>query len=114
MKQEYEKQDELKRFFANNVHILPLKIILPFADYEPPRESLTYVFGPKMTFDKIRIMASKELSYNFDRSAMRAVAALLTIPGADKHPQLNEFVTQVLQSNYSMSLFSNQLFLVTL
>ena len=41
-------------------------------------------------------MASKELSYNFDRSAMRAVAALLTIPGADKHPQLNEFVTQVL------------------
>ena len=28
---------------------------------------------------------------------MRAVAALLSIPGADKHPQLNEFVTQVLQ-----------------
>ena len=27
---------------------------------------------------------------------MRAVAALLTIPGADKHPQLNEFVTQVI------------------
>ena len=27
---------------------------------------------------------------------MRAVAALLSIPGADKHPQLNEFVTQVL------------------
>ena len=26
---------------------------------------------------------------------MRAVAALLSIPGADKHPQLNEFVTQV-------------------
>ena len=26
---------------------------------------------------------------------MRAVAALLTIPGADKHPQLNEFITQV-------------------
>lgn len=27
---------------------------------------------------------------------MRAVAALLTIAGADKHPQLNEFVTQVI------------------
>ena len=39
---------------------------------------------------------------------MRAVAALLTIPGADKHPQLNEFVTQVLQLN-DMFLFPNQL-----
>jgi cullin-associated NEDD8-dissociated protein 1 len=29
------------------------------------------------------------------RSAMRAVAALLGIPGADKQPQLNEFITQI-------------------
>ncbi|PSN42416.1 Cullin-associated NEDD8-dissociated protein 1 [Blattella germanica] len=29
------------------------------------------------------------------RSAMRAVAALLTIPDADKNPHLNEFVTQI-------------------
>ena len=30
------------------------------------------------------------------RSAMRALAALMVIPGADKHPQLNEFLNQVL------------------
>ena len=35
---------------------------------------------------------------------MRAVAALLTIPGADKHPQLNEFVTQVLQSTFALPI----------
>ena len=29
------------------------------------------------------------------RSAMRAVAALLAIPGADRHPQLGEFITQI-------------------
>jgi len=29
------------------------------------------------------------------RSAMRAVAALLNVPGADKHPQLGEFITQI-------------------
>ena len=28
------------------------------------------------------------------RSAMRALAALMVIPGADKHPQLNEFLSQ--------------------
>merc|ERR1712137_1006601 len=28
------------------------------------------------------------------RSAMRAIAALL-VPGADKHPQLTEFITQI-------------------
>ncbi len=29
------------------------------------------------------------------RSAMRAVAALMTISGADKHPQLQEFLNQI-------------------
>ena len=29
------------------------------------------------------------------RSALRAVAALVLVPGADKHPQLNEFLTQI-------------------
>jgi len=29
------------------------------------------------------------------RSAMRAIAALLLVPGADKHPQLTEFITQI-------------------
>jgi len=29
------------------------------------------------------------------RSAMRAIAALLVVPGADKHPQLGEFITQI-------------------
>ena len=33
------------------------------------------------------------------RSAMRALAALMVIPGADKHPQLNEFLNQVLLDN---------------
>ena len=37
---------------------------------------------------------------------MRAVAALLSIPGADKHPQLNEFVTQV-SLNMKRQLMSN-------
>ena len=32
------------------------------------------------------------------RSAMRALAALMVIPGADKHPQLNEFLNQVLHA----------------
>jgi len=41
------------------------------------------------------------------RSAMRAVAALLTIPGADKHPQLNEFVTQIKSTPDLASLFES-------
>ena len=38
---------------------------------------------------------------------MRAVAALLTIAGADKHPQLNEFVTQVIGAWISWSTILN-------
>jgi cullin-associated NEDD8-dissociated protein 1 len=41
------------------------------------------------------------------RSAMRAVAALLTIAGADKHPQLNEFVTQIKSTPDLASLFES-------
>jgi len=41
------------------------------------------------------------------RSAMRAVAALLTIPGADKHPQLNEFITQIKSTPELASLFES-------
>jgi len=41
------------------------------------------------------------------RSAMRAVAALLSIPGADKHPQLNEFVTQIKSTPDLASLFES-------
>ena len=37
---------------------------------------------------------------------MRAVAALLTIPGADKHPQLNEFITQVGRDPFTSTLTS--------
>ncbi len=29
------------------------------------------------------------------RSAMRAIAALLSVPGADKHPQLGDLITQI-------------------
>jgi len=38
---------------------------------------------------------------------MRAVAALLSIPGADKHPQLNEFVTQIKSTPDLASLFES-------
>merc|ERR1712080_92857 len=41
------------------------------------------------------------------RSAMRAVAALLTIPGADKHPQLNEFITQIESAPELANLFES-------
>jgi len=41
------------------------------------------------------------------RSAMRAVAALLTIPGADKHPQLNEFITQIKSTPELANLFES-------
>jgi len=41
------------------------------------------------------------------RSAMRAVAALLSIPGADKHPQLNEFITQIKSTPDMANLFES-------
>jgi len=41
------------------------------------------------------------------RSAMRAVAALLGIPGADKHPQLNEFITQIKSTPELANLFES-------
>jgi len=41
------------------------------------------------------------------RSAMRAVAALLAIPGADKHPQLNEFITQIKSTPELANLFES-------
>ena len=42
------------------------------------------------------------------RSAMRAVAALMTnIPGADKHPQLNEFITQIKSTPELANLFDS-------
>jgi len=41
------------------------------------------------------------------RSAMRAVAALLHIPGADKHPQLNEFITQIKSTPELANLFES-------
>ena len=37
------------------------------------------------------------------RSAMRAIAALLVVPGADKHPQLGEFITQIRYSTVQYS-----------
>lgn len=41
------------------------------------------------------------------RSAMRAVAALMIIPGADKHPQLNEFLTQIKNTPDLANLFES-------
>merc|ERR1719334_2659572 len=41
------------------------------------------------------------------RSAMRAVAALMNIPGADKHPQLNEFLTQIKSTPKLANLFES-------
>lgn len=41
------------------------------------------------------------------RSAMRAVAALLNISGADKHPQLNEFITQIKSTPELANLFES-------
>ena len=41
------------------------------------------------------------------RSAMRAVAALMNIPGADKHPQLNEFLTQIKSTPELANLFES-------
>lgn len=41
------------------------------------------------------------------RSAMRAVAALLAIPGADRHPQLGEFINQIRSSPDLASLFES-------
>ena len=38
---------------------------------------------------------------------MRAVAALLAIPGADKHPQLNEFITQIKSTPELANLFES-------
>ena len=84
VKQEYEKQDELKRFVGFKT-----------------------VFNLKKSVYHLRTWIKqhlKDIWYNFGRSAMRAVAALLTIPGADKHPQLNEFVTQVITAWASWSL----------
>ena len=41
------------------------------------------------------------------RSAMRAVASLMNIPGADKHPQLNEFITQIKSTPDLANLFES-------
>merc|ERR1712038_165942 len=41
------------------------------------------------------------------RSAMRAVAALMHVPGADKHPQLNEFLTQIKNTPDLANLFES-------
>merc|ERR1719414_2672475 len=41
------------------------------------------------------------------RSAMRAVAALMLVPGADKHPQLNEFLTQIKNTPDLSNLFES-------
>jgi len=41
------------------------------------------------------------------RSAMRAVAALMMVPGADKHPQLNEFLTQIKNTPDLSNLFES-------
>lgn len=41
------------------------------------------------------------------RSAMRAVAALLTIPDADKNPHLSEFVTQIKSTPELQSIFDS-------
>jgi len=41
------------------------------------------------------------------RSAMRAVAALMNIAGADKHPQLNEFLTQIKSTPELANLFES-------
>jgi len=41
------------------------------------------------------------------RSAMRALAALMTIPGADKHPQLNEFLNQIRTTPDLANLFDS-------
>ena len=41
------------------------------------------------------------------RSAMRAVASLMNIAGADKHPQLNEFITQIKSTPDLANLFES-------
>jgi len=41
------------------------------------------------------------------RSAMRAIAALMHVPGADKHPQLNEFLTQIKNTPELANLFES-------
>jgi len=41
------------------------------------------------------------------RSAMRALAALMVIPGADKHPQLNEFLNQIRTTPDLANLFES-------
>merc|ERR1711981_1549424 len=41
------------------------------------------------------------------RSAMRAVAALMVVPGADKHPQLNEFLTTIKNTPDLANLFES-------
>uniref|UniRef100_A0A0A9YSQ6 Cullin-associated NEDD8-dissociated protein 1 n=2 Tax=Lygus hesperus TaxID=30085 RepID=A0A0A9YSQ6_LYGHE len=41
------------------------------------------------------------------RSAMRAVAALLTIPDADKNPHLSEFVTQIKSTSELQTIFDS-------
>jgi len=41
------------------------------------------------------------------RSAMRAVAALMHVPGADKHPQLNEFLTTIKNTPDLANLFES-------
>ncbi|KAL3888576.1 hypothetical protein ACJMK2_001063 [Sinanodonta woodiana] len=41
------------------------------------------------------------------RSAMRAVASLLTVPDADKNPQMNEFLTQIRSNSELASMFES-------
>ncbi|XP_052763076.1 cullin-associated NEDD8-dissociated protein 1-like [Mya arenaria] len=41
------------------------------------------------------------------RSAMRAVAALLAVPDADKSPQMNEFLTQIKSNTDLAAMFEN-------
>ncbi|XP_060552206.1 cullin-associated NEDD8-dissociated protein 1-like [Ruditapes philippinarum] len=41
------------------------------------------------------------------RSAMRAVAALLSVPDADKSPQMNEFLTQIKSNSDLTQMFEN-------
>ena len=54
-----------------------------------------------------KVKANSVKQDELKRSAMRAVAALLNISGADKHLQLNEFTTQIKSTPELANLFES-------
>ncbi|CAB4064779.1 CAND1 [Lepeophtheirus salmonis] len=70
---------------------------------------LTYLMVARVAefeskFGQTRVYEKQD---DLKRSAMRAVAALMGIPGANKHPILNEFITQIRNTPDLANLFDS-------